>query len=487
MIRNSHKADGAAPPGQPSGEHHAVDDLRRELSRAAQLIADYRERLPAARVTPVAGRAEVRRTFGGELPGAPTPLAQVVNELVAAATPGLMGSAGPRYFGFVVGGSLDAPLVADILTTGWDQNAFNEAASPAAIAVEDVAGRWLKELLGLPASASVGFVTGAQGANTVGLAAARWWVLHQAGWDVGRDGLFGAPRVRVLAGAERHATIDRAIRFLGLGEHTIEEVPALPNGAMDTDALALALSRGSGGPTIVCAQAGNVNTGACDDLTATAEAVRAANAWLHVDGAFGLWAAACPRTRHLVDGIERADSWACDGHKWLNVPYDSGYAICAHPDVHATAMAYTASYLTGQVAGREFGGGDLVPESSRRARGFATWAAIRSLGRSGIADLVDRSCALARRFADGMRAVDGVTIVNDVVLNQVLIRVGDEDTTNRINRWVQDDGTLWLGSTSWRGERLLRVSVSNWSTAEEDVDRCVEAIARARTAVLARA
>jgi glutamate/tyrosine decarboxylase-like PLP-dependent enzyme len=486
MIRNSHETGGVAPPDQPLGEHHAVDDFRRELSRAVQLVADYRERLSGARVTPVAGRAEVRRAFGGELPGAPTPLAQVVDELVAAATPGLMGSAGPRYFGFVVGGSLDAALIADCLTTGWDQNAFNEALAPAAIAAEDVAGRWLKELLGLPGSASVGFATGAQGANTVGLAAARWWVLHQAGWDVGRQGLFGAPRVRVLAGAERHATIDRAIRLLGLGEHAIEEVPALPNGAMDTQALALALARGSGNPTIVCAQAGNVNTGACDDLRATADAVRAANAWLHVDGAFGLWAAASPRTRHLVDGIERADSWACDGHKWLNVPHDSGYAICAHPDVHATCMAYTASYLTGQVVDREFGGGDFVTESSRRARGFATWAAIRSLGRSGIADLVDRSCALARRFADGLRAIDGVTIVNDVVLNQVLIRVGDEDTTNRINRQVQDDGTLWLGSTSWRGERLLRVSVSNWSTTEEDVVRCVEAIARARTVVLAR-
>src|SRR5262245_42881141 len=485
MVRNSQKPGGAASPDQPLGEQHAVDNLRRELSRAAQRVADYREQLPGARVAPVAGRAEVRRTFDSELPGAPAPLAQVVDELVAGATPGLMASAGPRYFGFVVGGSLDAALVADILTTGWDQNAFNEAASPAAIAVEDVAGRWLKELLGLPASASVGFVTGAQGANTVGLAAARLWVLHQAGWDFSRDGLFGAPRVRVLVGAERHATIDRAIRFLGLGEHAIEEVPALPNGAIDTDALALALSRGSGGPTIVCAQAGNVNTGACDDLRATADAVRAANAWLHLDGAFGLWAAASPRTRHLVDGIERADSWACDGHKWLNVPYDSGYAICAHPDVHATAMAYTASYLTGQVVGREFGGGDFVAESSRRARGFATWAAIRSLGRSGIADLVDRACALARRFADGLRAIDGVTIVNDVVLNQVLIRVGDEDTTNRIERWVQGDGTLWLGSTTWRGQRLLRVSVSNWSTTEEDVDRSGEALARARAAVLA--
>lgn len=486
MIRNSQNPDGAARPDLPVGEHHTVDDLRLELRRAAELIADYRGRLPAARVAPAAGRVEVRRAFDGQVPDAPTPLAQVVDELVAAATPGLMASAGPRYFGFVVGGSLDAALVADVLTTGWDQNAFNEALSPAAIAVEDVAGRWVKELLGLPPSASVGFVTGAQAANTVGLAAARWWVLHQAGWDVGRDGLFGAPTVRVLVGAERHGTIDRAVRFLGLGEHAIEEVPALPNGSMDTEALAVALARGSARPTIVCAQAGNVNTGACDDLAAAAHAARAAGAWLHVDGAFGLWAAASPRTRHLVDGIEGADSWACDGHKWLNVPYDSGYGICAHQDVHATAMAYTASYLTGQVVGREFGGGDFVAESSRRARGFATWAAIRSLGRSGIADLVDRSCALARRFADRLRAIDGITVVNDVVLNQVLVRVGDEDTTSRIERRVQDDGTLWLGSTTWRGERLLRVSVSNWSTTEEDVDRCVEAIASARTAAQTR-
>lgn len=461
------------------------DDLRRELRAAAELIADYRARLPAARVAPAAGRAEVRRALGGEVPAGATPLEQVIEELVAAATPGLMASAGPRYFGFVIGGSLDAALVADVLAAGWDQCAYNEALAPAAIAVEDVAGRWLKELLGLPASASVGFVTGAQGANTAGLAAARWWVLHQAGWDVGRDGLFGAPRVRVLVGAERHATIDRAVRLLGLGEGAIEEVPALPNGAMDPGALAAALARAPDRPTIVCAQAGNVNTGACDDLRAAAEAARAARAWLHVDGAFGLWAAASAGTRHLVRGVELADSWACDGHKWLNVPYDAGYAICARPDVHATAMAYTASYLTGQVAGREFGGGDFVVESSRRARGFATWAAIRSLGRSGVAGLVERCCALARRFAEGLGALDGFSIVNEVVLNQVLVRVGDEETTNRVERRVQDDGTLWLGATTWRGERLLRISVSNWATTEEDVDRCVAALARARTAVIA--
>ena len=464
-----------------------MDELRRALHAAADLIADYRATVPDARVSPTASREELRRVLGGELPEGPTQLAEVIDELVAAAEPGLMSSAGPRYFGFVTGGSLDAPLVADVMTTGWDQLAFNEASSPAAIAFEDVAGAWLKELLRLPASASVGFVTGTQAANTIGIAAGRWWALHRRGWDIGRDGLFGAPRVRVVVGAERHATIDRSVRLLGLGEASIEAIPALPDGAMDTDALRRLLDADPSPPTIVCAQAGNVNTGACDDLAAAAAAARASHAWLHVDGAFGLWAAASERTRHLVGGVELADSWSCDGHKWLNVPYDSGYVICAHEDVHATVMGYTAAYLAGQVAGREFSGGDFVPESSRRARGFATWAAIRSLGRSGIADLVDRCCGLARRFADGLDTLEGVEVVNEVVLNQVLVRVGDEELTNAVQRRLQDEGTLWLGATTWRGERLLRISVSNWSTSEDDVDRCVEAIARARAGVLAAA
>ena len=462
-----------------------MDELRRHLRDAADVIADYRSNVADARVTPAASRADVLRVLDRQLPDDPAPVDAVVEELVAAASPGLMASVGPRYFGFVTGGTLDAALVADVLTAGWDQCGFNEAMSPAAIAFEDVAGHWLKELLHVPASATVGFVTGCQAANTVGLAAGRWYVLHRAGWDVGRDGLSGAPRIRVLAGAERHATIDRSVRFLGLGESAIEELPSTSMGAMDTGALRSVLAAGSPGPTIVCAQAGNVNTGACDDLAEAAAAAREVGAWLHVDGAFGLWAAASPRTRHLVEGIELADSWACDGHKWLNVPYDCGYAICAHPDVHATAMAYTAAYLTGQVAGREFGGGDFVPESSRRARGFATWAAIRSLGRSGVADLVDLCCAMARRFAEGLDALDGVEVVNEVVLNQVVVRVGDEGTTNRIERHLQDEGVMWLGATTWHGERLLRISVSNWSTSEDDVDRCVDAIARARAAIVA--
>ena len=464
-----------------------MDDLEGSLHRAADLIAAYRRGAPAARVGAGAGREAVAAALDPALPDGPTPLQTVIDELVAGAAPGLVCTPGPRYFGFVVGGSVDAALVADVLATGWDQNAFNAALSPAAMAFEDVAGGWLKELLHLPAPASVGFVTGAGAANTVGIAAGRSHVLAAHGWDAGRDGLCGAPRIRIVASVERHATIDRALRLLGLGDGSIEAVPALANGEMNPHALEAALAAAPGVPTIVCAQAGNVNTGACDDLRAIGTATREHGAWLHVDGAFGLWAAACPRKAALVDGVELADSWGCDGHKWLNVPYDSGYAFCAHPGTHADAMAYTASYLSGQVAGRAYGGGDLTIESSRRARGFATWAALRALGRSGVADLVDRCCRMAERFAERLDALDGVEVANDVVLNQVLVRVGDEELTGRVERAVQDDGTCWLGATTWRGQRLLRISVSNWSTGEADVDASVDAIRRARADAMATA
>ena len=466
-----------------AGGPDSTRDLGAALTRAADLIVAYREGLGEARVTPTASREDVRRTLG-DLPDGPAELNEVLDELVAAAGPGLMASAGPRYYGFVTGGSLDAALVADVLTSGWDQCAFNVALSPAAIAFEDVAGAWLKELLGLPGSASVGFATGCQGANTIGLTVGRWHVLDRVGWNVARDGLHGAPRVRVVVGAERHATIDRAARLLGLGQSSLVEVPARPDGAMDAEALGGVLD-GPPEPTIVCAQAGNVNTGACDDIGAVVDAAREVGAWVHVDGAFGLWAAANPRTAHLVRGVERADSWACDGHKWLNVPYDAGYAFCAHPEAHAAALAYTAAYLTGQTAGREFGGGDFVPESSRRARGFATWAALRSLGRTGVADLVARCCDLARLFAQRLDEVEGVELVNDVVLNQVLFRVGNAELTDRLERAIQEDGTAWLGGTTWRGERLLRIAVSNWSTTAQDVDRVVSAIARLRAELIA--
>lgn len=373
-----------------------------------------------------------------------------------------------------------------MLAAGWDQCAFNAVLSPAAAAAEAVAGRWLKELLTLPGAASVGFVTGAQGANTAGLAAGRHKVLADSGWDVQANGLQGAPRVRVIASQERHATIDRSLRMLGLGNSAVTPVAADPNGAIDVADLAVVLARvahegasdrQAQAPPILCLQAGNVNTGACDDLRSAITVAREHGAWVHVDGAFGLWAAASPRTRYLVDGVELADSWGCDGHKWLNLPYDSGFAFCADPSVATTAMSHTAPYLTG--SGIVTGMGDLTAESSRRARGFAAWAALRELGRDGVASMIDRGCDLAQRFAAGLEA-GGAKIVNDVVLNQVLVDVGDEPTgrTDRIAEAIQLDGTCWLGATTWRGSRYLRVSVSNHSTREADVDRSIAAILR---------
>jgi glutamate/tyrosine decarboxylase-like PLP-dependent enzyme len=287
----------------------------------------------------------------------------------------------------------------------------------------------------------------------------------------------------VVANEERHATIDRALRLLGLGARSIEAVAVQRDGAIDVDALSRALERNREVPTIVCLQAGNVNTGACDDLASSCDVAHRHDAWVHVDGAFGLWAAASPSTRHLVAGIERADSWATDGHKWLNVPYDSGYVFCAHPDSHLASMSFTAAYLVGHGTGPVRAPSDYVPESSRRARGFATWAALRELGRDGIAELVDRCCAHARRFASRLGAIDGVTIVNDVVLNQVLVSFGDDHRTDAVVSAVQRDGTCWMGGTTWRGQRLMRISVSNWTTTVADVDESSDSIAHIFAAI----
>ncbi|MGV9809494.1 pyridoxal phosphate-dependent decarboxylase family protein [Micromonospora chersina] len=455
-----------------------MEDLRHLFRLAADHAAAYRRSLPDRPVGVPLDQAAVTDAFSGPLPTAPCPPEQVVADLLAAAEPGLVASAGPRYFGFVVGGALPAATAADMLAAGWDQLAFNAVTSPAAVAAEAAAGGWLKELLGIPASASVGFVTGAQAANTAGLAAARHQVLADAGWDVERRGLIGAPPIRVIAGEERHGTVDRSLRLLGLGVDVVEPVPAGPNGAMDVGALRALLRAGSPGPTIVCLQAGNVNTGACDELREACELVHRHGGWAHVDGAFGLWAAASPARRHLVDGLELADSWACDGHKWLNLPYDSAFAFCARPDVHAAAMSYAAAYLVG--SGGAPAGADLTAESSRRARGFAVWAGLRELGRDGVAAVVDRCCALARRFADGLAAA-GFEVANDVVLNQVLVGFGDDARTDRVVAAVQADGTCWAGGTTWRGRRLMRLSVSNATTTEADVDRSVAAITRLAT------
>ena len=455
-------------------------ELQDVVRQTAERIAEYRASVADR---PVAGAVDldvVRQRLGVVLGNEPAPADVVIERLAAAVEPALVGTTGPRYFGFVVGGALPAATCADLLATGWDQLAFNATTSPAAAVVEEVAGGWLKEVLGLPSEVSFGLVTGCQAANTVGLAAARHHVLSRAGWDVEAQGLRNAPPVRVLAGAERHATIDRSLRLLGFGSGVVEEVPADANGGMQTARLAEALDRGSPGPTIVCLQAGNVNTGACDDLAAGCEAAHRHQAWVHVDGAFGLWAAASPATRVLTNGVEKADSWATDGHKWLNVPYDSGYIFCAHPDSHAAAMSLTAAYLVGQAnrAGGTRAPSDFVPESSRRARGFATWAALCELGRRGVAELVERCCARARQFADSLSRVDGVTVANAVVLNQVLVGFGDDERTDRVIAAVQRDGTCWMGGTTWRGKRLMRISVSNWTTTESDIDWSVAAIDR---------
>jgi glutamate/tyrosine decarboxylase-like PLP-dependent enzyme len=449
--------------------------LETAAAHATQFLRGLPERPVAAR----AGAEELRARLGGPLPEHPADPAEVVAQLAKLADDGLVATAGPRYFGFVVGGSLPAALAADWLAAAWDQNAGLFVLGPAAATVEDVAAGWLTELLGLPATASCGFVTGGLGANFGGLAAARNHVLARAGWDVERDGLLGAPPVEVVVGAERHVTIDVALRYLGLGSGRLRVVPADDQGRMDAAALGEVLAAVEG-PTIVCAQAGNVNTGAFDPLAAICAAGHDHGAWVHVDGAFGLWAGASPALRHLVAGVEQADSWATDAHKWLNVPYDSGLVFVAHPQAHRAAFAKVASYLTpGQGGERDPDG--FVPEGSRRARGFPVWAALRSLGRSGVAELVERCCGHARRFADALAAADGVEVLNEVVLNQVLVRFadpgGDHDgRTREVIRRVQADGTLWLGGTIWQGMAAMRISVSNWSTTTDDVDRSVAAI-----------
>jgi glutamate/tyrosine decarboxylase-like PLP-dependent enzyme len=457
-----------------------VDPVEDVLGLTAGYAAQFLSSLDERPVRPSASFETLLDAFGGTLPDEGSEDAQVVADLVAAAEPGVVGTQTGRYFGFVIGSALPAAVAADWLATAWDQNGFSVVTSPAAAAVEDVAARWTAELLGLPGDVSGGFVTGAQGANTTALAAARQHVLARAGWDVGREGLNGAPHVRVLAGAERHVTIDRSLRLLGLGTACLELVPADRQGRMLARALREVLAAGDR-PAIVCAQAGNVNTGAFDPLDEVADACEKVGAWLHVDGAFGLWAAASPRYRHLVAGSERADSWGTDAHKWLNVPYDSGLVFCRHADAHAESMAVSASYL-------QRGGGrspsDWVPESSRRARGFAVWAALRALGRSGVADLVDRCCAHARAFAELLGAQADVEILNEVVLNQVLVRFGDDDATTReVVRRVQEGGTCWLGATDWQGRAAMRISVSSFRTTAHDVERSVAAILEAAGAV----
>jgi len=454
---------------------------------AGKHAAEWLNGLAERKISPNASVDELRAAFGHGLPEGSADPATVIAELAEDAGPGLLATASPRFFSFVVGGSLPVAVAADWLTTAWDQNAGLYAAAPAAMVAEEVAAGWLTDLLGLPASVSTGFVTGCQMANTTGLAAGRHAVLQRAGWDVETRGLAGSPGVRVVVGGERHATIDRALRLLGLGTQQVAVVPADGQGRMRADHLARVLDADDSTPTIVCAQLGNVNTGALDPIADIVELAHRRGAWVHVDGAFGLWAAASPSLAPLVAGAEGADSWATDAHKWLNVPYDSGLVFCADPGAHRAAMGVQASYLI-HAEHQERDAMDFNPEFSRRARGFPVYAALRSLGRGGVADLVDRCCALARRFATALEAADGVEVCNDVVLNQVLVRFpgrdGDADRrTPAVVHAVQADGTCWLSGTVWQGRPAMRVSVSNWSTTPADVDRSVAAILRCAEAV----
>lgn len=454
------------------------------LERALELSMEWLRSLPTRPVAPGVGAAEIVERIGA-LPDGPSDAKEVVTALARAAEPGLTAMPSGRFYGWVIGGALPAALAADWLTSAWDQNASMAEGTPAAAAFEQVALSWVIDLLALPAQASGALVTGAQMANLVCLAAARTRVLASAGWDVDAEGLIGAPPLAILAGVERHATVDKALRILGLGHGRIRAVAADEQGRMRPDALASALAT-IDGPVIVCAQVGNVHGGAIDAMPALADVVdswrakhRADGAWLHVDGAYGLWARASTTRLALADGAERADSWAVDAHKWLNTPYDCGIALTAHPEAHRRAMSTRAPYLAHEAGATVRSPVDYSPELSRRARGFALWAALRQLGRSGLADLVDRTCALAGRFAEKLATLDGAQVMNEVVLNQLVVRFDPDSRTHDLVRRVQAEGVCYPTPTTWRGHPAMRISISNWSTDEFDIDLSFESIARA--------
>ncbi len=405
------------------------------------------------------------------LPEAPTDPAAVLAELDALVAPATMATAGPRFFGFVIGGTLPAALAANWLAAAWDQNAAMASVTPGVAQVEAIALRWIVEVLGLPATTEGAFVTGATMANFTALAAARHAVLARAGWDVAADGLIGAPPVTVMTGEEAHPTLLKSLALLGFGRRHIVRLPVDSQGRVRADGV----PRPSG-PTILCLQAGNINTGAFDPFDAICTPAREAGAWVHVDGAFGLWAQASAQLERLSRGVEHADSWATDAHKWLNVPYDSGLAFVREPGALPAAMAITAEYLPSAGGGRS--PSHYTPELSRRARGVEVWAALRSLGRSGLAEMLERNCRQARRFATRLASA-GYEILNEIVLNQVLVSFGSPDATRRVIAAVQEDGTCWCGGTVWQGRTAMRISVCSWATTDADVELSIEAILRA--------
>jgi glutamate/tyrosine decarboxylase-like PLP-dependent enzyme len=446
---------------------------RELLQRTADLAAEFLDTLDERPVFPQDSVEEIADVLGGPLPGSPSDPLDVVELMAREIERGVVATAGPRYFGYVVGGALPATVGADWLTTIWDQCAGLGALGPSASVVEVIAGDWLKEIFGLPVDASFAITTGCQMAHVTALAAARHRVLATRGWDVRERGLAGSPPICVVVGRYRHVTVDRALRLLGIGSAQLVVVDADDAGRTRPDALQAALA-GVHSPTIVCAQAGEVNTGSFDPVAEIVTIVRETDAWLHVDGAFGLWAAASPTRRDLLAGVAEADSWATDGHKWLNVPYDCGLVFCADPAAHRASMTMQASYFEGQGKWVR-DAADWTPESSRRARAFTVYAALRSLGGDGLADLVDRCCDLAGRFARGISALPGCELLNEVVLNQVLFRFENDGATNAVLARVQESGEAWMGGTTWDGRAAIRVSVSGWRTTEADIDRTVAA------------
>ncbi|HEY7122882.1 MAG TPA: aminotransferase class V-fold PLP-dependent enzyme [Ktedonobacterales bacterium] len=443
--------------------------MRNLLQEAAERAIRYRETLGERRVSPAPEAIARLGELGGPLPEGPTDPAAVFTLLDRVGSPATVTTAGGRYFGFVTGSSLPATLAANWLAGAWDQNAGLVVMSPVSAALEVIALGWLLQVLGLPAGSAGAFVTGATMANFTALAAARHAQLERVGWNVEEQGLFGAPPITVIVGEEAHASLYKALGMLGLGRNRVVKVPVDGQGRMCADAFPRI-----SGPAIVCLQAGNVNTGAFDPASAICPLAHEAGAWVHVDGAFGLWAVAAPARAHLMEGFEQADSWATDAHKWLNVPYDSGLAFVRHPEMLRAAMMVSAAYLLEGESREPF---HYTPESSRRARGVEVWAALRSLGSAGLADLIERNCRFATRFAEGLRAA-GYHVLNDVVINQVLVSFGEADLTRRVIAAIQDDGTCWCGGTVWQGHAAMRISVSSWATTEDDVERSLEAMLR---------
>jgi glutamate/tyrosine decarboxylase-like PLP-dependent enzyme len=451
-----------------------MDEYSAALDRAHWHALDWLSSLEDRPVPPQASIEEVTQSLGAALPQEGSDPAEVVDLLASACDPGLTAMGSGRFFGFVIGGTHPAALAADWLVSAWDQNAGLRRVTPAHSAVEDITSTWLLDLLGLPKESAVGFVTGGTMANFTGLAAGRDAVLRGAGWDVAKRGLGGGPRVRVLVGSERHDTVDVALRYLGLGSPEPVQVDA--QGRLRADALQSALSSGNDEPTVVVLQAGNVHSGAFDPFADAITAAHAQGAWVHIDGAFGLWAAASPSYQHLVMGYQNADSWATDAHKTLNVPYDTGLAIVRDAASLRASMGYHGAYLIHDELGEPF---DKVPETSRRGRAFPVWAVLRSLGRTGVAELVERLCRHASTFATGLDDIEGAAVLNDVEFTQVCATFGTDERTEEVVRRLLADGTAWMTGSTWHDQSVLRISVSNWSTTENDVERSLDAVRKA--------